>query len=31
VLSIAAMGNLRTTTLRLFSDADYEKIVGGVV
>ena len=31
VLSIAAMGNLRTTTLRLFSDADYEKIVGGMV
>jgi uncharacterized protein with GYD domain len=24
------MGNLRTTTLRLFSEADYEKIVGGM-
>lgn len=31
VLSIAGMGNLRTTTVRLFSDADYEKIVAGVV
>ena len=31
VLSLAAMGNLRTTTLKLFSDADYEKIVSGVV
>jgi uncharacterized protein with GYD domain len=31
VLSLAAMGNLRTTTLRLFTDADYEKIVGAVV
>ena len=31
VLSLAAMGNLRTTTVRLFSDADYEKIVGGMV
>jgi hypothetical protein len=25
------MGNLRTTTVRLFSDADYEKIVNGIV
>jgi uncharacterized protein with GYD domain len=31
VLSLATMGNLRTTTVRLFSEADYEKIVGGVV
>ena len=31
VLSIAAMGNLRTTTLKLFNDAEYEKIVGGMV
>lgn len=31
VLSLAAMGNLRTTTIRLFTDADYEKIVGGLV
>lgn len=31
VLSLATMGNLRTTTLRLFSDADYEKIVSGIV
>jgi hypothetical protein len=25
------MGNLRTTTVRLFSDADYEKIVNSIV
>lgn len=31
VLSIAAMGNLRTTTLKLFPDAEYEKIVAGLV
>ncbi len=31
VLSLATMGNLRTTTVRLFSDADYDKIVGGLV
>jgi uncharacterized protein with GYD domain len=31
VLSLATMGNLRTTTVRLFSDADYEKIVSGIV
>jgi uncharacterized protein with GYD domain len=31
VLSLASMGNLRTTTVRLFSDAEYEKIVDGIV
>jgi uncharacterized protein with GYD domain len=31
VLSLAAMGNLRTTTVRLFPEADFEKIVGGLV
>ncbi len=31
VLSLATMGNLRTTTVRLFSDTDYEKIVSGIV
>jgi uncharacterized protein with GYD domain len=31
VLSLATMGNLRTTTVRLFSDADYEKIVNSIV
>jgi uncharacterized protein with GYD domain len=31
VLSLAAMGNLRTTTVRLFPEAEFEKIIGGLV
>ena len=31
VLSLAAMGNLRTTTVRLFAEGEMEKIVGGLV
>jgi uncharacterized protein with GYD domain len=31
VLSLASMGNLRTTTLKLFDDAAYDRIVGGLV
>jgi uncharacterized protein with GYD domain len=30
LLSIASRGNLRTTTLKLFSEAEYDKIVAGV-
>ena len=30
-LSLASKGNLRTTTLKVFSDADYDKIVAGVI
>jgi uncharacterized protein with GYD domain len=31
VLSVAAMGNMRTTTVRCFPEAEFEKIVGGLV
>jgi len=31
VLSVAGMGNLRTTTVPVFPDAEFEKIVGGLV
>ena len=31
VLSLAAMGNLRTTTVRCFPEAEFEKIIGGLV
>lgn len=31
VLSLAAMGNLRTTTVRLFPESEFDKIVGGLV
>ncbi|HKU05996.1 MAG TPA: GYD domain-containing protein [Bradyrhizobium sp.] len=31
VLSLAAMGNLRTTTVRVFPESEFEKIVGGLV
>jgi len=31
VLSLAGMGNLRTTTLKLFDQAAYDRIVGGLV
>ena len=31
VLSVASMGNLRTTTVRLFPDTEYEKIVAALV
>src|SRR5947209_20304162 len=31
VLSLAAMGNLRTTTVRCFPESEFEKIVGGLV
>ena len=31
VLSVAAMGNMRTTTLRCFPEAEFEKIIGGLV
>jgi uncharacterized protein with GYD domain len=31
VLSLATTGNVRTTTVRLFPEAEFEKIVGGLV
>ena len=31
VLSLAAMGNMRTTTVRCFPEAEFEKIIGGLV
>ena len=31
VLSLASMGNLRTTTVRLFPEAEHEKIISGLV
>jgi uncharacterized protein with GYD domain len=31
VLSLASAGNLRTTTVKVFSDAEYDKIIGGLV
>ena len=31
VLSVAAMGNMRTTTVRCFPEAEFEKIIGGLV
>jgi uncharacterized protein with GYD domain len=31
VLSLAAMGSLRTTTVRCFPEAEFEKIIGGLV
>jgi uncharacterized protein with GYD domain len=31
VLSLASMGNVRTTTVRVFPEAEYDKIVAGVV
>ena len=31
VLSLASAGNLRTTTLKVFSDAEYDKIIGALV
>jgi uncharacterized protein with GYD domain len=31
VLSLASAGNLRTTTVPVFADAEFEKIVGGLV
>jgi uncharacterized protein with GYD domain len=30
-LSVAARGNVRTTTLKTFSEAEYRKITAGVV
>ena len=30
ILAITATGNIRTTTLKAFSEADYKKIVGGI-
>ena len=31
VLSLASMGNMRTTTVRCFPEAEFEKIIGGLV
>jgi uncharacterized protein with GYD domain len=31
VLSLSSAGNVRTTTVRLFAEADYDKIVAGLV
>ena len=31
VLSLASAGNLRTTTLKVFSDDEYDKIIGALV
>ena len=31
VLSLASAGNLRTTTIKVFPEAEFEKIVGGMV
>lgn len=31
VLSLASTGNLRTTTIRAFPEAEYDRIVGGLV
>jgi uncharacterized protein with GYD domain len=31
VLSPASTGNLRTTTIKVFSEAEYDKIVGALV
>jgi uncharacterized protein with GYD domain len=31
VLSLASAGSLRTTTIKIFSEAEYDKIVAGMV
>jgi uncharacterized protein with GYD domain len=31
VLSLASTGSLRTTTIKIFSEAEYDKIVAGMV
>jgi uncharacterized protein with GYD domain len=31
VLSLASAGNLRTTTTKVFSEAEFERIIGGMV
>jgi uncharacterized protein with GYD domain len=31
VLSLASAGNLRTTTIKVFSEAEFDRIIGGMV
>jgi uncharacterized protein with GYD domain len=31
VLSLASAGSLRTTTIKVFSEAEFERIIGGMV
>ena len=31
VLSLASGGNLRTTTIKVFSEAEFERIIGALV